>query len=66
MKISYSLIVAGFSVALTSTAYSADVYRFAGGPSGGGWHPAVSAGTQLINKNIKGKDYRFQYSPSQG
>ena len=66
MKISYGLILAGFSVALTSTAYSAEVYRFGGGPSGGGWHPAVSAGTQLINKNIKGKDYRFQYSPSQG
>lgn len=66
MKVLKSLMLVGFGVALAGAAQAETVYRFGGGPSGGGWHPAVSAGTQLINKELKGKDYRFQYSPSNG
>jgi len=44
---------------------AAERYRFGGGPSGGAWHPATSAGTQLLNTKLKGK-YYFQYSPSAG
>lgn len=66
MKSLSTVVLVGFGVALAGTAQAKDVYRFGGGPSGGGWHPAVSAGTQLINKELKGKDYKFQYSPSNG
>ncbi|MEE9256425.1 MAG: TAXI family TRAP transporter solute-binding subunit [bacterium] len=44
---------------------AAERYRFGGGPSGGAWHPATSAGTQLLNRKI-GKKFYFQYSPSAG
>lgn len=50
---------------LGATANAAETYRFGGGPSGGAWHPATSAGTQLLNKELQGK-YNFQYSPSGG
>lgn len=60
-----TIAIAGGVIAVAGAA-DAQTYRFGGGPSGGGWHPAVSAGTQLINKNIKGKPYKFQYSPSNG
>jgi TRAP transporter TAXI family solute receptor len=36
-----------------------------GGPSGGAWHPAWSAATQLLNKEL-GSKYLFQYTPSAG
>jgi uncharacterized protein len=52
--------------AFAATAANAEqTYRFGGGPSGGAWHPATSAGTQLLNKELQGK-YNFQYSPSGG
>lgn len=60
-----SLILAGGALALASTAATAQTYRIGGGPSGGAWHPSMSAGTQLLNKELKGK-FRFQYSPSNG
>ena len=60
-----TLALAGGAIAIAGVA-DAQTYRFGGGPSGGGWHPAVSAGTQLINKELKGKNYKFQYSPSNG
>jgi len=60
-----TILLAGGVVAMAG-APDAQTYRFGGGPSGGGWHPAVSAGTQLINKNLKDKKYKFQYSPSNG
>ena len=40
-------------------------YRIGGGPAGGGWHPSVSAGAQLLNAELAGK-YKFNYSPSNG
>jgi TRAP transporter TAXI family solute receptor len=56
-----TLALAGGAIAIAGVA-DAQTYRFGGGP----WHPAVSAGTQLINKELKGKPYKFQYSPSNG
>lgn len=47
------------------SAHAQPTYRFGGGPSGGAWHPATSAGTQLLNQELKGK-YNFIYSPSGG
>jgi len=61
-----SIVVIAASTALMAGWASADsTYRFGGGPSGGAWHPATSAGVQLLNKELKGK-YNFQYTPSQG
>lgn len=57
-------IAAGAAFAAGS-AYAEPTYRFGGGPSGGAWHPATSAGTQLLNQELKGK-YNFIYSPSGG
>lgn len=66
MKLLKTITAAGFFIAaIASTASAAESYRFGGGPSGGGWHPAVSAGVQLLNKELKGK-VKFQYSPSNG
>jgi len=54
------------STALMAGVAQADsTYRFGGGPSGGAWHPATSAGVQLLNKQLKGK-FKFQYTPSAG
>lgn len=66
MKVLTTAILVGAGVAMAGAVQAGEVYRFGGGPSGGAWHPAVSAGTQLINKELKGKDYKFQYSPSNG
>lgn len=64
MTIFRGLILAGCTLALAGTA-TAQTYRVGGGPSGGAWHPSLSAGTQLLNKELKGK-FKFQYSPSNG
>ncbi|MBL6864602.1 MAG: hypothetical protein ISQ90_07405, partial [Rhodospirillales bacterium] len=65
MKI-LSTVIIGTGIILAGGTQAKDVYRFGGGPSGGGWHPAVSAGTQLINKELKGKNFKFQYQPTNG
>jgi uncharacterized protein len=65
MNLLKALVIVGGGLAIASTAQAAEKYRFGGGPSGGGWHPAVSAGTQILNKHLKGK-FNFQYSPSGG
>jgi TRAP transporter TAXI family solute receptor len=59
------LVVAASLLAWTGCANAADIYRMGGGPSGGAWHPAWSAATQLLNEKLGSKE-RFQYSPSQG
>jgi TRAP transporter TAXI family solute receptor len=60
------LIAAAVAAAFASApAMAAERYRFGGGPSGGAWHPSISAGTQLLNRKI-GKKFYFQYSPSAG
>jgi uncharacterized protein len=59
------LIIATSVLAWTGSASAAEVYRMGGGPSGGAWHPAWSAGVQLLTKEL-GKKYTLQYSPSQG
>ena len=62
----FRLIVVGASVLVMAGAASAmDVYRMGGGPSGGAWHPAWSAATQLLNEKL-GNTYRFQYTPTAG
>ena len=35
-----STVIIGAGVLLAGAVQSKDVYRFGGGPSGGGWHPA--------------------------
>ena len=65
MKI-LSTVIIGTGIILAGATQAKDVYRFGGGPSGGGWHPAVSAGTQVINKELKGKNFKFQYQPTNG
>jgi TRAP transporter TAXI family solute receptor len=61
-----SIAVVAASTALMAGWASAEpTYRFGGGPSGGAWHPATSAGTQLLNQELKGK-YNFLYTPSGG
>jgi uncharacterized protein len=59
------LIIGASALAIATTANAAEVYRMGGGPSGGAWHPAWSAGTQLLNKDL-GSKYRFQYTPTAG
>jgi len=66
MNLLKTLVLIGGGLVIASAVQAKDTYRFGGGPSGGGWHPAVSAGTQILNKNLKGKKYKFQYSPSGG
>ena len=65
MKLLKALIIVGGGLAMAASAQAAEKYRFGGGPSGGAWHPAISAGTQILNKDLKGK-FNFQYSPSGG
>ncbi|MCF8476648.1 MAG: TAXI family TRAP transporter solute-binding subunit [Pseudolabrys sp.] len=60
-----SIIFATSALAMVSTTQAADVLRMGGGPSGGAWHPAWSAGTQLLNQKLSGK-YVFQYTPTAG
>jgi len=57
--------IAACAAFAAGSAYAAETYRFGGGPSGGAWHPATSAGTQVLNQHLKGK-YNFQYTPSGG
>ncbi len=60
------MVAAAAALALVaSSAPAAERYRFGGGPSGGAWHPAISAGTQMLNRKV-GKKFYFQYSPSAG
>jgi TRAP transporter TAXI family solute receptor len=59
------LIIGASAVALAGAASAMEVYRMGGGPSGGAWHPAWSAGTQILNKELSSK-YRFQYTPTAG
>lgn len=65
MKFMSTIIAAASVVALASAAQAAEQYRIGGGPAGGGWHPAVSAGAQLLNNDL-GDKYKFAYSPSNG
>ena len=60
-----ALIFATSALALASTTQAAEVLRMGGGPSGGAWHPAWSAATQLLNQKLGGK-YTFQYTPTAG
>lgn len=57
--------IAASAAFLAGAAQAETTYRFGGGPSGGAWHPATSAGTQLLNQELKGK-YNFLYTPSGG
>ncbi len=65
MKFMTTLVAAASVVAFASTAQAAEQYRIGGGPAGGGWHPSVSAGAQLLNEEL-GDDFKFNYSPSNG
>ena len=65
MSIFRGIIAASAVMAMASTAQAAEKYRIGGGPAGGGWHPAVSAGAQLLNSELGGK-FKFNYSPSNG
>lgn len=58
-------IVIAVAVLAVGSAQAAEQYRIGGGPAGGGWHPSVSAGAQLLNAELGGK-YKFNYSPSNG
>jgi TRAP transporter TAXI family solute receptor len=59
------MFLAGTALVFAGSAQAAESYRIGGGPAGGGWHPAVSAGAQLLNAELDGK-YKFNYSPSNG
>lgn len=64
MRIFMTVAIAAGSLAIAGMATAQEEYRFGGGPSGGAWHPAVSAGTQLLNQELT--NVSFQYSPSAG
>jgi len=65
MKFMSTLVAAASVVVLATSAQAAEQYRLGGGPAGGGWHPAVSAGAALLNSEL-GEKYNFNYSPSNG
>lgn len=65
MKFKSILVAAASVVVLATSAQAAEQYRIGGGPAGGGWHPSVSAGAQLLNSEL-GDDFKFNYSPSNG
>lgn len=65
MKFMSTLVAAASVVVLATSAQAAEQYRLGGGPAGGGWHPAVSAGAALLNSEL-GDKYNFNYSPSNG
>ena len=65
MKFVTTLIAAASVVAMASAAQAAETYRIGGGPAGGGWHPSVSAGAQMLNTEV-GDKFKFNYSPSNG
>jgi uncharacterized protein len=60
-----NLMIGVGALAMLSAANAAEVYRMGGGPSGGAWHPAWSAASQLLNQQL-GSKYRFQYTPTGG
>ncbi len=60
-----TMIIAGAAVAIAGPSLALEQYRIGGGPAGGAWHPAVSAGAQLLNAELKGT-FKFHYSPSNG
>jgi len=60
-----SFVIAVSALAMAGTTQAAEVLRMGGGPSGGAWHPAWSAGAQLLNQKLDGK-YKFQYTPTAG
>ncbi len=60
-----NLMIGVGALAMVSAANAAEVYRMGGGPSGGAWHPAWSAASQLLNQQL-GSKYRFQYTPTGG
>jgi len=66
MKYLNTLVIASSAVVLATTANAAETFRFSGGPAGGAWHPAVSAGVQLINEKMDASKYNFEYKPSNG
>lgn len=67
MKSLLTLVTAVLASAAFATgpARAIETYRFGGGPSGGAWHPATSAATQILNQKL-GDKYQFQYTPSGG
>ncbi len=65
MKLLNTMLLAGTALVFAGAAQAQESYRIGGGPAGGGWHPAVSAGAQLLNSELDGK-YKFNYSPSNG
>jgi len=65
MRLYQGVIVGASMLAMAGAASAMDVYRMGGGPSGGAWHPAWSAGTQLLNEKLSSK-YRYQYTPTAG
>lgn len=65
MKLFNTLVLAGGAFAVATAAHAAESYRFSGAPAGGGWHPAISAGTQLLNDKV-GDKFKFEYKPSLG
>lgn len=60
-----ALMVAASVAVFAGPAAAQESFRMGGGPSGGAWHPAWSAGVQLLSKELGGK-YRFQYAPTAG
>ncbi len=65
MKAFKGMIAVAAFFALAGAAQAMEQYRIGGGPAGGGWHPSVSAGVQLLNAELADK-YKFNYSPSNG
>ncbi|NNE85187.1 MAG: TAXI family TRAP transporter solute-binding subunit [Alphaproteobacteria bacterium] len=65
MKLLSTMLLAGTALVFAGSAQAQESYKIGGGPAGGGWHPAVSAGAQLLNSELDGK-YKFNYSPSNG
>jgi TRAP transporter TAXI family solute receptor len=65
MRILSTLFAAAGIAAIAVAAQAGESYRIGGGPAGGGWHPSVSAGAQLLNAEL-GDKYAFNYSPSNG
>jgi uncharacterized protein len=65
MMLLRALIFGASALALATAANAGEVYRMGGGPSGGAWHPAWSAATQLLAQKLGGK-YTFQYTPTAG
>ena len=65
MTLFRGLIIGVSAFVMVGAAQAADVLRMGGGPSGGGWHPAWSAATQLLSEKL-GSKYKFQYTPTAG